>query len=154
MRYQTFEIEWVFDPANYRDNPLWTQEGRKRIRHAVETSSVPINFICADFFIENPLFRCTKSEYAKRVLILKNLIGYARDIGAQGIEIPFVDNAAITTVEENHTVIKMLHEIMATAESHNVEIGLETSLPPISVYELLETFHHPLIVAAREKIGI
>ena len=44
-------IEFVFDFEMYKENTLWTVEGRKEIKRLIKHSGVKIRHICTRFFL-------------------------------------------------------------------------------------------------------
>ena len=49
-------IEFIFDYDTYRKNPLFTSYGIKKIKCLARNTSVDIKSICADYFMESPIF--------------------------------------------------------------------------------------------------
>jgi len=139
------EIDFIFDLDRYEENPLWTQEGIKEIQQAVEESSVKVRHICADFFMRRPFFRVTEDERKENIAILKKLIQAAREIGAENIEIPLVDNSSIKTEEEKDLLVRSLQECLPRAQELGVTISLEPDLPPKELLELVERFGGPFL---------
>lgn len=127
------EIEFIFDAERYEENPLWREKGREEIRALVRESGVTVHTVCADYFMVKPL----------SVVVLTRLIEYASQIGAKGVEIPFVDNSSIKTAEEEDAVCAVLEEVLPIAKKHAVWIGLETDFPPGRFKVLLERFDDP-----------
>jgi L-ribulose-5-phosphate 3-epimerase len=141
------EIEYIFDYDRFQENPLWSREGRNKILAIIRQTNVRVNFLCADYFMVKPFFRCAQRQYQENISILKSLIDWSCDLGFKGIEIPLVDNSSIKTTEENITIIQLLQLIIPLLEKKSISINLETDLNPKAFKEVLEYFSHPLIRA-------
>lgn len=79
--------------------------------------------------------------------MLRLLLDAASEIGAQRVEIPCVDHAAIRTEEEKRQLQSCVSAMLPLAERRGIEIVFETSLPPEEFREFLERFRHPLVRA-------
>ena len=134
------EIDFIFDLDRYQENPLWTQEGIASIQKAIGESGVKVRHICADFFMRRPFFRVTEQERQDNIAILKQLIAAAKQIGAENIEIPLVDNSSLKTEEEKEILVQSLKECLPKAKQSGVTISLEADLPPQELLELVKRF--------------
>ena len=47
-------IEWIFEDNRYQENPIWTAQGREKIKQCIKETGVTVESVCADFFLENP----------------------------------------------------------------------------------------------------
>ena len=59
--------------------------------------------------------------------------------------LPFVDKARMVTDDEKESVIDILQRTVPIAESHNVELHLETDLAPAAFKSFLDMLPHPAI---------
>lgn len=140
-------IECIFEADDHTLNPLFTPEGRAEIIAEIQRSQVPVSAICADYFMDHPFFRATAGQQQESASMLRLLIDAAFEIGAQRVEIPCVDHAAIRTEEEKRHLQSCVSTMLPLAERRGIEIVFETSLPPEEFREFLERFHHPLVRA-------
>jgi len=141
------EIEFIFDFENFENNPLWMEGGLQDLKKVMRSTGVAVNFICADYFMVKPFFRCEIDQFKENIKILKHLIIIAAEIGAKGIEIPFVDNSSIKTAQEQDVVCRMLEIILPDLKKSNIFIGLETDLGPRDFKNLLGCLPYPYIKA-------
>ncbi len=141
------EIEFIFDLDRFEQNPLWTESGRARINELIQETGVRVNSICADFFMRRPFFRVDEATRFDNIEILKKLIEAVKQISAQTIEIPLVDNSSIKTESEKETLIASLAPALPVAQEQGITITLETDLPPGPFLELLEDISHPFVKA-------
>ena len=133
-------IEWIFEENNYEQNPIWTPEGRTEIKRCISETGITVESICADFFLENPLFRRKKYSLNSLIDKLKLLISYAADIGAKVILFPVLENAEITDPKEEAVLVSALKECLSILDNYHVKIGLETELEAKRYYLLSEQF--------------
>jgi hexulose-6-phosphate isomerase len=140
-------IEFIFEADDYAQNPLFTAEGRGRVQDVVQQSQVPVSAICADYFMDRPFFRGSTAKQQESSSILRLLVEAASEVGAQRVEIPCVDHAAIQTEDDKRLLQNCVSTVLSLAERRRIEIVFETSLPPEEFREFLERFHHPLVRA-------
>ena len=131
-------IEWVFDSL---ENPIMTEEGLCEIKRCVQNSKVKINSVCADYFMENLLFDLPKEDIKKNLDILIHLIKQCSKLNIRIIELPFVDSSSLLIKNNLNEIFINLKPILFLLEKYNVFLTLETDLPPIQFYNLLEKFN-------------
>lgn len=122
-------IEWIFEENGFERNPIWSYTGRKEIKSLIEETSIPVESICADFFLENPFFRRGKYELEGLIEKLKILIEYAAEIGVKVILLPVLEKAEIKCSEDEGILIHALNQCLPELEQYQIKIGLETELP-------------------------
>jgi hexulose-6-phosphate isomerase len=130
-------IEWIFDAP---DNPLLDDGGVADIRRAIEATGTAVWSVCADYFMDAPLHRGTDAEIAARVDVLQALLVRARDVGAEHIVLPCVDQSAIRDDDDQRRLVEVLADVTPSATAHRVELHLETSLAPNAFATLLGRF--------------
>lgn len=140
-------IEFIFESKNYENNPLFCNEGVQEIECLSRENGVEVKIVCSDYFMERPIIRVSEYEQKKRMKVLKHLIKQCGKIGIELIELPFVDNSEIKTREEMQEIIKCIKQCLPLAEKCDIQIGLETTLPPKTFLSFLGQFSHPLIKA-------
>jgi hexulose-6-phosphate isomerase len=140
-------IEWIYDVFGAGENPLANDSGIERIQSLSVRHNVAVRSVCADYFMDLPLLRATASEVDERLAVLRWLFKRCRTLSVARIVLPFVDASRIETAEEIGQVIDLLDSVIETAEETNIELHLETSLPPESFAALLKQIPHPLVKA-------
>jgi hexulose-6-phosphate isomerase len=138
-------IEWIYDLYGDGANPLETPEGRKELQALLRQHEISVVSICADYFMDKPLLRCTESENRRLLQRLEWLIGICPEMGVGRIVLPFVDAASIRDDAERGQIIANLLSIIPTAERCGAELHLETDLGPAAFRALLDELKHPLI---------
>ncbi len=140
-------IEWVYDLYGHDVNPLGNAAGMDRLKKLAESTGVSIRSVCADYFMDKPLVRCSQQELDERLQELQRLLRNARSVGVNRVVIPFVDASAIHSLQDFVAVQDALRAAMPFAEETGIEIHLETSLGPALFAKFLDGIPHPMLKA-------
>jgi hexulose-6-phosphate isomerase len=129
-------IEWIYDLYGADVNPIATAAGIQAMRSLAAEHGITLSSLCADYFIDRPTL-----DQAKLVWLLDrcHLAGISR------LVLPFVDASRIETPAQAERVTAMLLEVLPDAARNQVEIHLETSLPPQPFAAMLNSPPHPLL---------
>lgn len=138
-------IEWIYEVYGQEANPLGTSSGRSELSSLQHRTGVGLHSICADYFMDRPLVRCSDSERLERVSVLRTLIGWAGELGMQRIVLPFVDASALRGSDDKDQLVTCLTDALPAAEAAGVELHLETSLAPAEFLELLSRLPHGIV---------
>ena len=122
-------IEFIFDYECYRKNPLFTSYGIKKIKSVTKMTSVTVKSICADYFMERPVF-LKGIQFKINKIVLKTLIKNAAKLGVREIIIPCVDNSSLGNKEKMNTAVSFFNSIKFYLNRYNINIALETDLNP------------------------
>ena len=137
-------IEWVYDVYGHDVNPLASsQSGVERLKQLCKSTGVSIGSVCADYFMDKPLVRCSRQELAERLQELALILRNASALDVSRVVIPFVDASAIRSQEDFTAVQETLSAAMPLAEETGIELHLETSLGPAEFARLLEGVPSP-----------
>ncbi len=134
-------IEFIFDFHLYQSNPLFSTDGIKEIIDISYLTGVKTNSVCADFFMERPIFDYKDNIREQNREILENLILNCSLIGVTDIVIPCVDQSSITSKEKKKIFIKEIQKYIVKLEKYNINFSLETDLPPEEFSELMSHFN-------------
>lgn len=140
-------IEFIFEGPDIRRHPLLSPSGRDSINRAVDESGVRVGSICADYFMDEPLFRGSVAERDDRREVLSDLIDAAAGVGARFLEIPCVDRSALQSERERSDLVDAIAAVLPKAEEKKVGILLETDLVPAEFRSLIDRWSHPLVGA-------
>jgi hexulose-6-phosphate isomerase len=140
-------IEWIVDAYGADINPILTAEGLSEFDALKREHSIATPAICADWFMDYPLLRCTSDERRERELFLHRLLPIARRIGADHVVLPFVDISRIETEEDKDTLVEIMTTAAPIAASNGVELHLETDLGPHDFATLLKRIPHSSVKA-------
>jgi len=136
-------IEWIID--EYK-NPITDETQIDYIKKISTKYNVKINSICCDFFMNNLLFRISKEEQKKNILVLKKIMKNANALKIKILEIPLVDSSSIKNEKEEEELIINLKEITQEAKDLGILIGLETDYQPKKILKLLKKIDNENIV--------
>jgi hexulose-6-phosphate isomerase len=140
-----FSIEWIFALNDFEHNPIWSNEGRKKIRDIAST--VQVKSVCADYFLESPFYRVPSDIRKKNISILRELISRSAEIGVESILLPVLETAEINTAEERELFIDAIGQCLPTLEKNGIRLGFEAELPAHEYLELVSVFNSPFIGA-------
>jgi L-ribulose-5-phosphate 3-epimerase len=130
-------IEWIVEKP-LEINALMLKSGIKEINQIVSKTGVRIDFVCADLFMQQPLVRMSQEIREENKEYLKNILLNAKEVGAIGVEIPFVDASSIKNEFEKNELISCMQEAFELAKEIGMKISLETDLNPKDFKELLD----------------
>jgi hexulose-6-phosphate isomerase len=88
--------------------------------------------------MQQPLVRMTEETKSQNKEYLATILKNAKEVGAIGIEIPFVDNSSIKNEKEKQEFTDAMKDAFNLAKDLELKISLETDLPPLEFQELLE----------------
>lgn len=138
-------IEWIYDLFGEGANPLETTAGREELRGLLAEHGVSVVSICADYFMDRPLLRCSAAENAELIQRLESLLELCPEMGVGRVVLPFVDASRMRDAAEVDQVVANLRQVLPMAERLGVELHLETDLAPQAFRELLDRLVHPLV---------
>jgi hexulose-6-phosphate isomerase len=130
-------IEWIVEKP-VETNSLISDSGKAEIKKVIVSTGVRIDYVCADIFMQQPLVRMTEEIKSQNKEYLLEILKNAKEVGAVGVEIPFVDNSSIKNEKEKQEFIDVMQDAFKLATELDIKISLETDLSPIAFRELLE----------------
>jgi L-ribulose-5-phosphate 3-epimerase len=134
-------IEFIFDFNDANKNPLYGEGGVEEILAVSKKTSVSVETICADYFMEAPLHSQNKSVAQQSQEILIVLLEKAQRLGVSDIVIPCVDQASLNSREAVDRFVNHIHKVLPSAEKNKINLSLETDLAPQPFVELLDKFN-------------
>jgi L-ribulose-5-phosphate 3-epimerase len=132
-------IEFILDFDQSEKNPLLNQSGLEEIRKVSEQTGVQVKTICADYLMEAPVHSECDWVAAESREMLCRLLKNASQIGVTDIIIPCVDKSALKTESQMLRFVKNIRSVRTVAEKLDINLALETDLPPKKFLSLLET---------------
>ena len=139
-------IEWIVEKP-VETNALMTDSGKAEIKRVIASTGVRIDYVCADIFMQQPLVRMTEETKSQNKDYLLEILKNAKEVGALGVEIPFVDNSSIKNDNEKQELIDAMQDAFKLAKDLDLKISLETDLPPKEFKELLENIGLDYVLA-------
>lgn len=140
-------IEWIYDVYGEGANPIETDDGIAQIKALSRQHGVEVRSLCADWFMENLLFRIPSNERQKNIERFHWLLERCRQAGIGHVVLPFVDTSSMRDEAEREAVAEMLQTSRLQLQKCGVEVHLETDLGPSEFAGLLEAVSSPLIKA-------
>jgi hexulose-6-phosphate isomerase len=135
-------IEFILDFEAAEDNPLLTESGRRAIADAVARTGVQVRSVCADYFMAAPFHSDHQAESERT---LRRLIAAAAELGVRDVVIPCVDQSSLKSDVDKQRLCRSLATVLGDAEAANVNLALETDLPPGPFAELLHAIGSPRV---------
>jgi L-ribulose-5-phosphate 3-epimerase len=138
-------IEFILDYEDYNLNPLMTNSGLVEIEKIIQKTGVGVRSICADIFMDAPIHSENEIISNKSIEILNKLIINASKIGVFDIVIPCVDHSSLADEKAQIRLVDNLFKTIELATNLNINLALETDLPPMSFLNLLNRFDSDII---------
>ncbi len=133
-------IEFILDYNEVEINPLLKDGGVEEIIDACEMSGVVVKTICADYFMESPLHVDDDTKVQQSLSVLQQLLTVSNELGVTDIVIPCVDQSSLGTDAAAERFVHIVKPLLDDLENKNINLSLETDLPPKQFLELLEQF--------------
>ena len=131
-------IEFILDYSESESNPLLSDEGIFEIQRVIDDTGIAIKTICADYFMEQPLHSTDKKVVERSIGVLKKLLVASQRLGVTDIVIPCVDQSSLTNEVDKERFIFVIRSVVEDIESKNINLSLETDLPPKAFKRLLD----------------
>jgi L-ribulose-5-phosphate 3-epimerase len=138
-------VEWLFAAEDYERNPVWSEEGRSRIRASVEATGVGVRSLCADYFMAHPFVRVTQKERLESAGILRELILRSSRVGIAVVVVPLLEAGEVLDATEPRDVREALEGALDIAAERSVILALETDLPVPAIASMADLAPHPAL---------
>lgn len=129
-------IEWLVADEG-ATNPIFTLEGRRRMRTQVTSRGIAVPSVCAHYFVAHPLSDRDPCRRVASAHLLEDLLRAAHDGGIQTILVPALEQASVAR-EGRQELIDTLAGPIGLAESLGVTLGLESDLSPTEAAALVD----------------
>jgi len=130
-------IEWIVEKP-LEVNALMSKSGTQEIKEIILKTGVRVDYVCADIFMQQPLVRMSEKIKEENKKILEQILINSKEIGAIGVEIPFVDASSIKTESEINELISVTEDAFKLAGEIGINVSLETDLNAKEFKTLLE----------------
>jgi L-ribulose-5-phosphate 3-epimerase len=130
-------IEWIVEKP-LEINALMSKSGMREIKEIMLKTGVRVDYVCADIFMQQPLVRMSEKIKEENKKILEQILIHSKEIGAIGVEIPFVDASSIKTESEIEELILVTEDAFKLAGEIGMNVSLETDLNAKEFKKLLE----------------
>ena len=126
-------IEWIYEVHGAEQNPISTDQGIAELKELSRQHGISVRSVCADYFMDRPLL-LHPQEGVQR---LSWLLNRCRIAGIKRIIVPFVDASRLVDPNAEAALVKLLLLIYPEAQRSEVELHLETDLPPARFASLM-----------------
>ena len=130
-------IEWIVEKP-LEINALMSKSGMQEIKEIILKTGIRVDYVCADIFMQQPLVRMFEKIKDENKKILEQILINSKEIGAIGVEIPFVDASSIKTESEIEELISVTEDAFKLAGEIGIDVSLETDLNAKEFKKLLE----------------
>jgi L-ribulose-5-phosphate 3-epimerase len=134
-------IEFILDYNDASQNPLLDSNGLKRLQRVIDKTGINVKTICADYFMEAPLHSENELVCKRSAIILRKLLETAKILNVSDIVIPCVDQSSLDNSKTIKRFVHQVNKIIPDLEEKNINLALETDMPPVSFVELLDQFN-------------
>lgn len=134
-------IEFILDFNDAEENPLLSSKGVEEILKIAEKTGVSIHTVCADYFMEAPLHSENGDVVKQSQNILMRLLENGKQLKLSDIVMPCVDQSSLNGEKAQDLFYKNLSPTLSKAEEYNINISLETDLPPEPFANLVHRFN-------------
>ena len=128
-------IELISEINHNPDNPIWTDEGLKKIKASSLDNNLSIHSLCNDYIIEHAI----KEDQVIQQNI--NLLRQCSKLGITKYIMPFFNKSEINSKNFNEFILP-LTVIADEAEKLGISVSLETILTGSELLNLLEITNH------------
>jgi L-ribulose-5-phosphate 3-epimerase len=135
-------IEWIVEADEVEKNPILAEP--QAVLDASKATGVVLRSLCADYFMDLPLLRCSTDERRKRLSMLERVIELMPKFGIVHLTIPFVDASEIKDDKELKETASILKPYLSWLEKQGADLALETSLDPLGFRKLLDLLASPV----------
>jgi sugar phosphate isomerase/epimerase len=134
-------IEFILDFNDADENPLLKEGGVEEIKSIIKKTSVSVQTICADYFMEAPLHSINNVTAQKSRKVMLRLLDAAKSLGVTDIVVPCVDQSTLDGQGATDRFVENLIPMVEIAEKYDINLSLETDLAPQAFVELLDRFN-------------
>lgn len=142
-----YSIEWIFEKPYEDKNPLGEDKSLKQVERVIAETGVQVKSICADYFMTDFLIDATGQPIPDNVEKLVALIARAAQLCINYIILPFVDSSSLDTDAKRSGLCRVLDQVLKVAETHQVELHLETDWEAESLASLFKRYEHAYLKA-------
>lgn len=133
-------MEWTLDQDRLYENPLLTATGRQRIRDLAGQTGVRVFSLTGDCFMQAPFFKAAGAERDGLLRDLRAVVAASAELGIRYVLLPLVDNGAITSTDEEASLLDGLLPMRDELRAKGVKIVFESDFSPARLARFIEQF--------------
>ena len=134
------KIELIFDNFYPHLNPIMSFDGIQELKKIQKKTNVKVESVCADYFMENPIFVNNLTQVKLNLETLIKLIINSKLLNIKNIILPCVDQASLNSKKKKKLFVNNIKKIQYLLEKTKINLSLETDLPPKKFLDLINNF--------------
>jgi len=138
-------MEWTLDYKNLFINPIFTNEGIKKIKYLSKKYKIKIKTLTGDCFMQKPFWKYKNSK--KYIEDFKKIIKACSNLKIKYIIFPLVDKSSIKTNKEEIKIILKFKKLNKFLKKNNIKILFESDYTPKNLKKFIKKFN-------KENFGI
>lgn len=131
-------MEWTLDQEKLYENPLITQEGRRKIGALSSIHHVAIPSLTGDCFMQAPFWKASadlESELQKDFLAVCDACSA---VGIEMIVVPLVDNGCLEDSQQEDRLVDFLLSHEKSLEQKSITILFESDFEPLNLKRFID----------------
>lgn len=131
-------MEWTLDHKNLYKNPIFTKNGKKKIKELSKKYNITIKSLTGDCFMQKPFWKYKKKS--KYIQDLKKIIKACSDLEIKYIIFPLVDNSSIKNKNEEREIVFEFKKLNKFLTRSKVQILFESNYSPKNLKNFIKKF--------------
>ena len=131
-------MEWTLDHKDLYKNPIFTKNGKKKIKELSKKYNVTIKSLTGDCFMQKPFWKY--KDKSKHVQDLKKIVKACSDLKIKYIIFPLVDNSSIKDKNEEKIIILEFKKLNKFLTRNKVQILFESNYSPKNLKDFIKKF--------------
>lgn len=132
-------IELIAERNHNPDNPLWSEEGIRRLNALVKSNGLSLHAFCNDYIVDHALPRGDQVLEQNLCLIERGAL-----LGCEKYILPLFEQSELTT-ENVDEYVSPLRVIADKASESGITVCLETVLNGTQLIHVLDRINHPAV---------
>jgi len=131
-------IELIAETEHNEKNPIWSNEGQKKIKKLVKENDLTLHALCNDFIIKNSLLN------DKVIQQNIDLINQGKNLQVEKYVMPLFEESELNT-KNMHDFVDPIRKVANAANENNMLTCLETILTGEELIEFLKLINLPYV---------
>lgn len=131
-------MEWTLDHKNLYKNPIFTKNGKKKIKELSKKYNVTIKSLTGDCFMQKPFWKF--KDKSRHIQDLKKIVKACSDLKIKYIIFPLVDNSSIKNKNEEKEIVLEFKNLNKFLTKNKVQILFESNYSPKNLKNFIKKF--------------
>lgn len=128
-------VELLAEEEHNNENPIWTEEGIKKLDLSFQKNNLIPYSICFDFIIVNSIF--DENNYSTHKNYIRNLLLAAKKLNIKLLVLPLLKKSDFQLFSKD-VVLKILKNILEFCKELKIEIALESIADSEKIIKILD----------------